>query len=103
MESVDLLGGLAFSEREHVQTFLAETPLCAVSVVGWEPGQAGRIHRHPHVDELYHVLAGEGVFEDAGGAVTAGAGSTLLFRAGNVHRVRSTTRMVLYRVHAGPD
>jgi mannose-6-phosphate isomerase-like protein (cupin superfamily) len=103
VELVDLRGGLAFSEREHVQSFLAETPLSAISVVGWEPGQAGKIHRHPQVDEIYHVLEGEGLFADGDREVRAGPGETLLFRAGEVHQVRSVTRMVLYRVHAGVD
>ena len=103
MERVDLQAGLAFDEREHVQRFLAETPLSAISVVGWEPGQVGKIHRHPRVDEIYHVLEGEGVFAEPGSELQAGPGETLLFRAGEVHQVRSVTRMVLYRVHAGPD
>ena len=32
-----------------------------------------------------------------------GPGDTVVFPAGEVHRVRSVTRMVLYRVQAGAD
>jgi mannose-6-phosphate isomerase-like protein (cupin superfamily) len=32
-----------------------------------------------------------------------GAGGTVIFPAGEAHRIRSVTRMVLYRVQAGMD
>jgi quercetin dioxygenase-like cupin family protein len=103
MELIDLLGHVSFAEEEHVQTFLAETPLCSISVVGWEPGQTGPIHCHPGADEIYHLLAGEGIFTTADGDVRLGAGATVIFRAGELHQAGSLTRMVLYRVQSGAD
>jgi mannose-6-phosphate isomerase-like protein (cupin superfamily) len=103
MELVDLEAGLRFDPGEHVQSFLVETPLSAISVVGWEPGQAGKIHCHPGADEIYHVLSGEGIFTDGREELRLGAGATVVFAAGEVHRVESLTRMVLYRVQAGAD
>jgi hypothetical protein len=39
MEILDLQGSREFSSERHVYKFLAETPFCSISVVGWEPGQ----------------------------------------------------------------
>ena len=33
-------------------------------MVGWEAGQISPIHSHPTADEIYHVLEGEGLFND---------------------------------------
>jgi quercetin dioxygenase-like cupin family protein len=103
MEILDLKGSTEFSPVRHVYKFLAETPHCSISVVGWEAGQTSPIHSHPHADEIYHVLEGEGLFEDGKGERRLGPGDTVIFPAGEVHRVRSVTRMVLYRVQAGSD
>ncbi|MBI4609575.1 MAG: cupin domain-containing protein [Candidatus Rokubacteria bacterium] len=103
MEILDLKGALEFSPERHVYKFLAETPHCSISVVGWEPGQASPIHSHPGADEIYHVLEGEGLFNDGRKEVRLHIGATVVFPAGEVHRVQSLTRMVLYRVQAGTD
>jgi quercetin dioxygenase-like cupin family protein len=94
MEILDLKGSLEFSADHHVYKFLAETPYCSISVVGWEPGQTSPIHAHPGADEIYHVLEGEGLFND---------GRTERRLGPDVHRVQAVTRMVLYRVQAGSD
>ena len=103
MEILDLKGSQEFSPERHVYKVLANTPACSIGVVGWEPGQASPIHSHPGADEIYHVLEGEGLFHDGRKAVRLGPGATVIFPAGEVHRVRSLTRMVLYRVQAGAD
>jgi quercetin dioxygenase-like cupin family protein len=103
MEILDLKGALEFSSDRHVYKFLAETPHSSISVVGWEPGQTSPIHSHPGADEIYHVLDGEGLFNDGRKEVRLGPGDTVIFPAGEVHRVQSITRMVLYRVQAGAD
>jgi mannose-6-phosphate isomerase-like protein (cupin superfamily) len=103
MEILDLKGSKEFSPTHHVYKTLAETPHSAVSVVGWEPGQTSPIHSHPDADEIYHVLEGEGLFHDGTKEVRLGPGATVVFPAGEVHRVTSITRMVLYRVQAGRD
>src|SRR5437879_6160741 len=91
------------SPTHHVYKTLAETPHSSISVVGWEPGQTSPIHSHPDADEIYHVLEGEGLFNDGTKEVRLGPGATVVFPAGEVHRVTSVTRMVLYRVQAGRD
>jgi mannose-6-phosphate isomerase-like protein (cupin superfamily) len=103
MQILDLHGQKRFSADHHVYTFLAETPHCSISVVGWEPGQTSPIHCHPAADEIYHVLEGEGLFEDGARQVRLGPGDTVIFPAGEIHKVSSITRMVLYRVQAGAD
>ncbi|MBI2206766.1 MAG: cupin domain-containing protein [Candidatus Rokubacteria bacterium] len=103
MNIVDLGGSLKFSSEHHVYTTLSETPHSAISIVGWEPGQTSPIHSHPDADEIYHVLEGEGLFNDGTREVKLGPGATVVFPAGEVHRVQSITRMVLYRVQAGAD
>lgn len=103
MEILDLKGALEFAPEHHVYKFLAETPHSSISVVGWEPGQMSPIHSHPGADEIYHVLEGEGLFNDGRKEVRLGPGDTVIFPAGEVHRVQSITRMVLYRVQAGAD
>ena len=103
MEILDVKGSVEFSAGRHVYKFLAETPFCSISVVGWEPGQTSPIHSHPAADEIYHVLEGEGLFNDGRTEVRVGPGATIIFPAGEVHRVQSLTRMVLYRVQAGAD
>lgn len=103
MEILDLEGSKQFSPDRHVYTFLAQTPHCSISVVGWEPGQTSPIHCHPGADEIYHVLEGEGLFHDGQKEARLGPGDTVIFPAGEVHRVQSITRMVLYRLQAGAD
>jgi mannose-6-phosphate isomerase-like protein (cupin superfamily) len=103
MEILDLKGSVEFSSDRHVYKFLAETPHSSISVVGWEAGQASPIHSHPDADEIYYVLEGEGLFNDGRKEVRLGPGATVIFPAGEVHRVQSITRMVLYRVQAGAD
>ena len=103
MDILDLRGSLKFTPDRHVYTTLADTPHCSISVVGWEPGQTSPIHSHPKADEIYHILEGEGLFNDGRREIKLGPGATVVFPAGEVHRVQGLTRMVLYRVQAGPD
>ena len=103
MKILDLHGSKEFSPTHHVYKTLAETPHSAISVVGWEAGQISPIHSHPDCDEIYHVLEGEGLFDDGKEQRTLKPGDTVIFPAGEVHQVSALTRMVLYRVHAGPD
>jgi mannose-6-phosphate isomerase-like protein (cupin superfamily) len=103
MEILDLKGALEFSPTHHVYKFLSETPCSSISIVGWEPGQTSPIHSHPRADEIYYILEGEGLFHDGRREVRLGPGATVVFPAGEVHRVQSVTRMVLYRVQAGAD
>jgi quercetin dioxygenase-like cupin family protein len=103
MNVLDLKGGLKFSPDHHVYTFLAETPHCSISIVGWEPGQTSPIHSHPTADEIYYIIRGEGVFNDGRQERKLGPGDSVIFPAGEVHLVKSVTRMVLFRVQAGAD
>jgi len=103
MDVFDLQGQKEFSPDHHVYKFLAETPYCSISVVGWEPGQTSPVHSHPTADEIYHVIEGEGLFNDGRREVKLKPGDTVIFPAGEVHQVTSLTRMVLYRVQAGAD
>ena len=103
MKILDLMGAREFSSTHHIQKSLTESPLCSVSVACWEPGQMSLIHSHPGADEVYHVLEGEGLFRDPREERRLGPGGTALFPAGEAHQIQSLTRMVLYRVQAGPD
>ena len=97
MEMLNLRQTVEFAPDHHVYTFLAETPFCSISVVGWEPGQTSPIHSHPTADEIYHVIEGEGVFSDGRHEMRLRPGDTVIFPAGEVHQVSSITRMVLPR------
>jgi quercetin dioxygenase-like cupin family protein len=103
MEILDLKGSVEFSAGHHVYKFLSETPHSSISIVGWEAGQISPIHSHPDADEIYYVLEGEGLFNDGRKEARLGPGATVVFPAGEVHRVQALTRMVLYRVQAGAD
>jgi quercetin dioxygenase-like cupin family protein len=71
-------------------------------VVGWEAGQISPIPSHPTADEIYHVLEGEGLFNDGTQERTLKPGDTVIYPAGEIHQVLAITRMVLYRVQAAP-
>ena len=103
MDVLDLKGNLKFSPDHHVYTFLSQTPHSSISIVGWEPGQTSPIHSHPNADEIYYILEGQGLFNDGKVERTLGPGDAVIFPAGEVHRVQSVTRMVLFRVQAGAD
>lgn len=103
MQILDLKRTQEFSPARHIQKPLAESPRCGVGIACWEPGQTSRIHCHPGADEIYHVLDGEGLFRDGRTEHRLGPGGTVFFPAGEAHQVKSLTRMVLYRVHAGAD
>jgi hypothetical protein len=83
MVILDLKGSLEFSPERHVYTFLANTPLCSIRVVGWEPGQASPIRptRGP----------------------TRSTTSWKAKRSSTTDAGRHGTRMVLYHVQAGAD
>ena len=72
MNVLDLKGGLKFSPDHHVYTFLAETPHCSISIVGWEPGQTSPIHSHPTADEIYYVIEGRASSTMAGRSASSG-------------------------------
>jgi quercetin dioxygenase-like cupin family protein len=103
MDVMDLKGSLRFSPDHHVYTFLAQTPYSSVSIVGWEAGQSSPIHSHPTADEIYYIVEGEGLFDDGVVEKRLGPGDSVIFPAGEIHRVQAVTRMVLFRVQAGAD
>jgi quercetin dioxygenase-like cupin family protein len=103
MQVLDLKKAETFSPDHHVHLTLAESPVCTVSIACWEPGQTSPIHAHPHVEEIYHVLEGEGLFRDSKEEFRLGPRGTVVFAVGEVHQVQALTRMVLYRIQAGPD
>jgi quercetin dioxygenase-like cupin family protein len=103
MELVDLDGAREFSPVHHVHKSLTSTARSDISIACWEPGQTSPIHAHPAADEIYHVIEGEGLFSDGRTEKRLGPGGTVIFPAGDVHRVTALTRMVLYRVQAGAD
>jgi len=103
MEFVDLKSAEEFSEQHHVHKSLTATPHSDISIACWEPGQTSPIHRHPGADEIYHVITGNGLFNDGRTERRLVAGDTVIFPVGEVHQVTALTRMVLYRVQAGAD
>ena len=82
MRILDLHGSKEFSPTHHVYKTLSETQYSAISVVGWEAGQISPIHSHPTCDEIYHVLEGEGLFNDGQEQRTLKPGDTVIFPAG---------------------
>ena len=103
MEIVDLKAAEEFSPHHHVHKSLTATSRSDISIACWEPGQISPIHCHPGADEIYHIVQGEGIFNDGRTERRLGRGDTVIFPAGEVHQVQALTRMVLYRVQAGAD
>ena len=103
MEIVDLKAAEEFSPEHHIHKSLTSTSHSDISIACWEPGQISPIHCHPEADEIYHVVQGEGVFNDGRTERRLRSGDTVIFPAGEVHQVQAVTRMVLYRVQAGAD
>jgi quercetin dioxygenase-like cupin family protein len=103
MEIIDLKAAREFSPDHHVHKSLTTTQRSDISIACWEPGQTSPIHNHPGADEIYHVIEGNGVFNDGRVERKLGPGDTVIFPAGEVHQVTALTRMVLYRVQAGAD
>ena len=103
MEFVDLEAAREFSPAHHVHKSLTSTSRSDISIACWEAGQTSPIHAHPEADEIYHVIEGEGLFNDGRAERRLGPGGTVIFPAGEAHQVSAVTRMVLYRVQAGGD
>ena len=103
MDTVDLEGAQEFSSQHHVHKSLLATSRSDISIACWEPGQISPIHCHPGADEIYHIIQGEGLFNDGRTERRLGRGDTVIFPAGEVHQVQALTRMILYRVQAGAD
>jgi quercetin dioxygenase-like cupin family protein len=103
MEVIDLKAAREFSPDHHVHKSLTATQRSDISIACWEPGQTSPIHNHPGADEIYHVIDGNGIFNDSRVQRKLGPGDTVIFPAGEVHQVTARTRMVLYRVQAGAD
>ena len=64
MEIVDLKAAEEFSPDHHVHKSLTTTSHSDISIACWEPGQISPIHCHPGADEIYHIVQGEGLFND---------------------------------------
>jgi mannose-6-phosphate isomerase-like protein (cupin superfamily) len=61
-----------------------------VGLNAFEPGQEHRLHAHPGMDKVYHVLAGRGVFLLEGGEAPMEAGMMLVAPEGVPHGIRNT-------------
>lgn len=75
-----------------------------VSVNELFPGAAHESHSHP-VDELFIVLAGEGVHEEGGMKYPIGPMSVVYIPRGTVHRTKGLgeTRLKLIVIEAPPE
>jgi quercetin dioxygenase-like cupin family protein len=60
-----------------------------VGLNGFEPGQEHALHAHDHMDKVYHVLEGRGLFLLEGSAVPMEAGLLLVAPAGVPHGIRN--------------
>lgn len=54
------------------------------------PGEQTALHRHIRSEELYHVMAGEGVMTLDGEQFTIRPGDSIAISPGTSHRVRNT-------------
>jgi quercetin dioxygenase-like cupin family protein len=73
------------------KTTLFESPRMLVGLNAFEPGQEHRLHAHPGMDKLYHVLEGEGWFLLEGREVPMRAGMVLVAPEGVPHGLRSSS------------
>ncbi len=69
---------------------LFESERLLVGLNAFEPGQEHRLHAHPGMDKVYHVLAGSGLFLLAGREEPMAAGDLLVAPAGVQHGIRNS-------------
>ena len=62
-----------------------------VGLNSFEPGQEHRLHAHAHMDKVYHVLEGEGVFLLEDREIAMEAGLMLVAPEGVPHGIRNTS------------
>jgi quercetin dioxygenase-like cupin family protein len=60
-----------------------------VGLNAFEPGQEHRLHDHPGMDKLYHVISGRGLFLLADRTEPMAAGMLLVAPAGVAHGIRN--------------
>jgi quercetin dioxygenase-like cupin family protein len=73
-----------------------------VGLNAFEPGQEHRLHAHPGMDKVYHVLEGHGHFLLEGREVEMEAGTMLIAPEGVPHGIRNSgeRRLVVLAVLA---
>jgi mannose-6-phosphate isomerase-like protein (cupin superfamily) len=87
MELVDLKAAEEFSPQHHVHKSLTATRTAtSASRAGSRAAVADP--SPPGADEIYHVIAGEGLFNDGRIERKLVAGDTVIFPRGEVHQVR---------------
>lgn len=53
-------------------------------------GGVTRAHRHPHSEEIYYILQGQGLMQLGGERQEVRAGDGILIPPGSVHQIRNT-------------
>jgi quercetin dioxygenase-like cupin family protein len=75
------------SDTDPVRSVVCETPHAVI--IAWQvaPGQRIATHVHPHGQDSWTVLGGEGLYEQGGGqaALPIRAGDILVARPGEAH------------------
>lgn len=81
--------------------------LCAKTIV--PPGSSFGLHRHTAEIEIYHILRGEGIYNDNGTLHPVKAGDTTMCCHGEEHSIKNTgdqdmemISIVLYTAHNHP-
>ena len=89
MEKV--LGGKGTLRHHHIvepDELLGLGRLCARTVL--PPGSSFGLHRHTAEIEIYHILRGEGLYNDNGTLRTVAAGDTTMCCHGEAHAIENT-------------
>ena len=80
------------NEGEPIRSVVHATPDAAVVAWTVQPGQRISAHVHPHGQDTWTILAGEGAYQvdAAGSTVRIAAGDVVVAPTGSVHGVRNT-------------
>ncbi|MBI2953485.1 MAG: cupin domain-containing protein [Chloroflexi bacterium] len=87
---VQALDSASFNATQiGVKVVFASDSLAGV-VLGFEPGQSVPLHRHPHKDEVFDVVEGEGEIYVGDRWLRAGRGTMVHVPPGIEHGLRNT-------------
>lgn len=78
--------------------------LMSAAIAQVAPGGVIPTHQHPTETEMFHVISGDGIFQQGDQRVPIHAGTTGSVSPGNLHRVENTGEAPLYilAVHTPP-
>ena len=60
VETLNLNDLIEYSDQRQVRKKFIQTDIIVSEIVCYEPGQVTKMHVHPHQDEIFYCMEGEG-------------------------------------------